>query len=471
MSVPAQRTTCLLVATLAALLPVACGGKPVQALSTEQPNLVLVVIDTLRRDHVGSYGYSKPTTPFMDGLAIDGVVFERAFSQASQTFASTSSLFTSRHFPITGGRRGDGDHKLHSVADVNLTLAEVLNQDGYDTLALFTNPHHYPASGFWQGFDEAEFTTAKEALRDSPLPYRTAPDVVDGFRSWLAERGRGTGNPFFAYLHFMDVHNPYRAPKDLATTFEARGGRRGLYMNGKPTGDEVPTQTDLRGMQGRYDAEIRLVDRELERMVEELVARGLWENTVLVVTSDHGDEFMEHGGLGHGRTLEKEMIAIPLLVHFGSTEGPRGVRVPGVVRNLDLAPTLLDIAGVEIPTRFEGRSLHGLFTEASLGETTEASYARIGNQRSLSTRDWHFIRDQHTGDQKLYDLGSDPAGLIDVAHLHADVVDAFNTRIADFETERIKAIEASQAIQEAEATSPAALDPELLDQLEALGYL
>ena len=187
----------------------------VAQLPPERPNIILVVIDALRRDHLGIYGYDKPTSPFMNSLAEEGLVFDRAYSHGSQTFNSTASLMTSRYFPYVVPRTPDDapisdlvpematQHARNPViAGLNLTLAEVLEGVEYQTLAVFTNPHHHSSSGFWQGFESARYLTPERRN----LPYAGASRVHEAFFEWYdTER---EGRPYFAYLHLMEVHNP-----------------------------------------------------------------------------------------------------------------------------------------------------------------------------------------------------------------------------------------------------------------------
>ena len=186
--------------------------------------MILVLVDALRRDHVGLYDYPKPTTPFMDELGHRGVVFDDALSQAPQTLNSTASLFTSRifpfllrgveHQPVPGVAPEQKDQwaRTPRLAAANLTVAEVLAASGNQTIALFNNPHHHPTSGFDQGFD-----TARLLDRDAGQAYATVDTVADAFLDWHATRD--PDRPYFAYLHLMDPHNPYRPPEAYRDIF------------------------------------------------------------------------------------------------------------------------------------------------------------------------------------------------------------------------------------------------------------
>lgn len=441
----------------------------------ERPDVLLVVIDALRRDAVGVYGSGRPTTPFLDRLAGVGVAFENAYSQSPHTFQSTATLMTSRYFPLVGASPGfepipglpEDLQRRHAevpyLAEENLTLAEALQGADYQTVGFFTNPHHHATSGFWQGFDEPRFLPRHSARK----PYARAPRVVRSFLAWLD--GRQDSGPYFAYLHVMDVHAPYNPPRELRREFVKVAGKD-RYMTGKPAGEERPSAADLAYMRGLYDGEVRLVDDSIRFLVAAIEERGRWGDTLLVVTSDHGDEFMDHGGLGHGTTLEKELIHIPLLLGgagLGSLPGERRRPQP-IVRNLDLMPTILEIAGVENLAEMDGESLLPTFMGGEGRPRSRTSFASIRSLRSLTDGKWHFIQDLESGATTLYDNELDPRGEDDVAAAHPAIVERFQQGIAAFEDWRRQTAEAARSSGD---RPPPPVDPAILEQLRALGYL
>ncbi|MEM7353408.1 MAG: sulfatase-like hydrolase/transferase, partial [Acidobacteriota bacterium] len=222
-----------------------CGGTPPpEPLSPSRPDLILIVIDALRRDHVGFHGQPAPTTPQLDRLAASGVVFDNAYAHAPQTFNSTAALLTSRYFPWLAEQQETGlagappENRYFALASANRTLAEALKDAGYQTMAVLTNPHHWAGSGFWQGFEHPIYLTADSRA----AAYARADRVHAAFLDWF-DRALQPG-PYFAYLHFMDVHNPYRAPRAIQRQFvTARGEDR--YTNGLPREDAVPSAEDL----------------------------------------------------------------------------------------------------------------------------------------------------------------------------------------------------------------------------------
>lgn len=441
-----------------------------------RPNIVVVLVDTLRRDHVGAYGYPRPTTPFLDSLAADGVVFDAAWSHAPQTLNSTTTIFTSTLFPelrlrfVPGRTEGERDLPVVSgIAEDNLTFAEVLAEHGYETVAVFTNPHHHEGSSFAQGFARWRFLPQPSEER----PYASAAEVNEVFRELV--RDTDPERPLLAYLHYMDVHQPYQPPPELEQQFVTVRGRV-RYMNGRPVGDAVPTEDDVRFMRDRYDASIRYVDDCLRDLFAMLAQRRERRPTVLLVLSDHGEEFMEHGGLGHGHSAYPELLRIPMILH--GAPFPPGTRVERLVRGIDVAPTLVELAGAELPESFEGRSLVPFIEAASAGEERAPrrfrddpeglSFAWHGHLRGLTFGPLHLAIDFETEERALFTVQGDqrlPDGE------RSAVVKArwLEGRWEPFETRLRQAHRLSVA--RSRKAPPPPLAPHTAAQLRALGYV
>jgi len=425
-------------------------------------HLLFVVVDTLRRDHVGLYGHGVPTTPFVDELAEDGLVYLAATTQASHTFPSTASLFTSRLRPTLTRNPGYRPHPRWSeeraanlapypaLARVNRTLAEELRDRGFRTLAVFTNPHHHATSGFWQGFEAARYLPP----RDPEQQHAVAGDVRRHFLELLDAEPPGERR-LYAHLHFMDPHTPYRPPARLAARFAPREGRDRFVRHGIP--ETPPSAEDLAYMRGLYDAEIRHVDDTLARIARDLEERGLWHDTLVVFAADHGEEFLEHGGLGHGTTLERELLRAPLVL--GNATGRPPHRETRLVANLDLAPSILHLLGLPPAPHFGGRPLPGVGPAGAPARSE--SPAAWKSLRSLTTPAWHLVHDEESGELRLYDLRADPDGRVDLAAERPDEVARLRERLARWWAEPDPPSD--------EASPP--LPPEVREQLEALGYL
>lgn len=460
------------------LMTTGCGSGTEEAVTEvvdDPPNIILILVDALRRDHVGLYGYPKPTTPFIDELGHGGVVFDDALSQAPQTLNSTASLFTSRSFPFLlkgvehdpipgiAPEQKEQWARTPRLAAANLTLAEVLQQAGYQTIALFNNPHHHATSGFGQGFDR---TTLLD--RDSGQAYARVDSVAAAFLDWHTTRDHD--RPYFAYLHLMDPHNPYRPPEEYRKLFSTGKGRY-IYVNGAP--DPSFNTADLETMKALYDAEIRYLDDGLRALRDELLRRGDLEDTVIVITADHGEELMDHEGLGHGKTVELEQLRIPMVLAGGPVSRTADTRIETPVRNLDLAPTIVEIAGLDTPGGFEGASLLPLFDEASpRPDPPRISYAWISRLRSLTSAEWHCTRDLATDRLKLYFRPDDPTGMSDVAGENQEMAALCIRELDLMEKLKIESEKKAAALKAIETGS--SLPPEsdkVLEQLKALGYI
>jgi arylsulfatase A-like enzyme len=297
---------------------------------TGRPDVVLIVLDTLRPDHLGIYGYDRETAPFLADWARRSVVFWRAFSASTWTAPSTASIFTSL-FPIQHGvvegmfvhdvrarevaKTGRSSLPLNRIPRAVPTLPEILQAAGYQTVGVVSNVNVGPEIGFSRGFD-----------RFDRLLDRDASELFARLRDWESDFD-GT-KPRFIYLHLNDIHGPYarRTP-----WFRASG-------------------TTLGDLRAAYDSEISYVDQVLGRMFDHF---GWDENAIVVIVSDHGEEFMEHGELGHGLSLYRELLQVLLIVRAPG-RGGEGRIVTGNVATLDILPTLVELVGLDLREEWEG---------------------------------------------------------------------------------------------------------------------
>lgn len=349
----------------------------------DAPNVLIFLIDTLRKDHVGAYGYGRDTTPHVDGLAKDGVVFRRLVPQSSWTKPSVASLLTST-YPNVHGAQDRPDVMRQGLP----TLAKALEGAGYETHAFFTNINVLPLWGFGN-----EFTRCVDV--DSAR-WREADDgkVVDAaIRTLEHVRGR----PWFMYVHTMGPHDPYTPPAPYARRFVTR---------------DVPGDAEARRRQAvidAYDGEIAYTDAQLGRLVGALKRFGEYDDTLIIVLSDHGEEFHEHGGEFHGHTLYEELLGVPLVMKLpgGRLAGEsRGALVQAV----DIAPTILDIVGAEAEPRFQGRSFVDVLENSGLDVRT--GYASLVNKalslRAATTNRGKYIHDLVERREMWFDLERDP---------------------------------------------------------------
>jgi arylsulfatase A-like enzyme len=354
-----------LVAAAVSVLAVSCGP-------AEKPNFILISIDSLRADHVGAYGYSRATTPHIDALAEESIVFENAVSTTSWTLPAHISMLTSR-FSEAHGVTAAGD----SLADSAITLPEILQENGYATAAVVSGPFLNRRFGFSQGFDIYDDETVSFAeINDShqgitsPLTHERALEILNHV----------AGEPFFLFLHYWDVHYDYAPPPPFDEMFDPdySGSVSG---NGFIRNDEIHRGMDPRDLEhvvALYDGEIAFTDSYLGELFAELKRLELWDNTLIVLTSDHGDEFFEHGNKGHRNTLYGELLDVPLIVKLPQ-QRRSGERLGNLAGIVDIAPTMLEVAGLPPLAGANGESLLNRM-DGSLdraGDNTEEPAGRV----------------------------------------------------------------------------------------------
>jgi arylsulfatase A-like enzyme len=290
--------------------------------------VILISLDTLGAGHMGAYGYSRDTTPFLDSFAQQGVLFESFVASATSTGPSHMSIMTS----LRPSRHGATKMLRPLIAPVP-TLAEWLRSKGFATAASTENAVLSRVRGFGRGFDEYVENKSVNFLN----PTGQIETTFAKGRAWL-ERNRSV--PAFLFLHTYQVHAPYRPPPAYASLFE---------------GDSLADTGDMPKARDAYDREIRYVDDQMRALIDWLAEESLLEDTLIVLTSDHGEEFREHGGVGHGSIPYEEVIRVPLLMRGPGV--PQGVRVRSVASHLDLVPTIVALLGVPSPEHVQGRSL------------------------------------------------------------------------------------------------------------------
>lgn len=434
--------------------------------AAEGPNLLVLLVDTLRADRLGLYGGAPSPSPTLDGLAARGLVFDQAMAQSSWTLPSVASLFTGllpRSHGAVGARSARGDAIYGLLADRLDTWPELALAAGVTTVAVTANPLVSGGTNLVQGFEIVEELPWDAAARR----WADASEVNDRFLAFL---DANAGHRFAAWLHYMEPHDPYRPPDDLRPPVPAgirpalaRGdvqaaARRINWEGGAPLGDH-----EIAWLARLYDAEITAWDRELGRLLTALAARGVLERTVIVVTSDHGEEFQEHGRLKHGSQLYEESIRVPLVL-VGPGIAPR--RVPSLAQGIDLAPTALGILGVPVPAALPGHDLRELaaappaqregLAETATGIGPDGAAADV---QALRSGQWKLIAMPDLGRRELYDLATDPAERRDLAAGAA-------------ETERLATrLDAVLAHAPPPPQRSAAPDPGLAERLRRLGYL
>ena len=441
--------------------------------SRARPNLIVIVLDALRADHLGVYGYGRDTSPALDAFARDAVVFEQAISQSTFTKASIASLFTGRapyeHGVYWGDRRAAGGGlAADALAERETTLAEALRTRDYLTAAWVQNSHLRPRMGFAQGFVD---------YRDQQ---GDAERIDRRFLAWLSTPARL--ERFFVYLHYIDLHDPYRPEPPYDTAFGGPGVEAayegididawGAYLAAVRSGEIEVSHDRVEAFRALYDGQIRYLDERVGRVFDELRERGLYDDSVIVVTSDHGDAFLEHGFVSHSATPYDELARVPLLIKLPASRHA-GRRVERQVRLIDVAPTLLELAGAPRPRRMSGCSLVPLLEGRPAewaAERPECLIAPIeiaeveGEAPTLGLRAGGYKYIVGPAGEELYDLERDPG---EQRNLLEEEGFGASPELAAFRglAERI-----TETRARAEAGS-VELDPQTVRELRGLGYI
>lgn len=376
--------------------------------------MLLVSIDSLRADHLGFMGYRADTSPALDRLAADGVVFSQVFSTSSWTLPAHAALFTGMH-DSSHGVLAARDRLSESVP----TLAEAFSRAGYRTVGFYAGPFLHPLFGLGRGFDEYIDCTSYELGSKSRAPESffgashrdvTGPIVRKKVISWLDGLG---ADRFFMFVHLWDVHYDYIPPPPYDSMFDAdyQGtiDGRNFRLN-KRFSREMPA-ADFDHILALYDGEIRFADETLGVILGALEARGLMDDTIVLVTADHGDEFLDHDGRGHRQTIYQEVARVPMVLYYPRVLEPR--RVDYTVSLIDAAPTLLDLAGVEPMPTVQGRSLRTIaqkgYQEGAEDWAALTELRIVGKSISSIVVGKKRLILYHGGAKRLYfDLENDP---------------------------------------------------------------
>jgi len=377
---------------VAALVLSACDQR------TSRPNVLLITIDTLRADRLGCYGYARARSPHIDRLAAQGALFERAYTTLPRTTQSIASILTGR-YPKSHGARG----LFSTLSPANLTLAEILQDQGYDTAAFVSNLFLRPGQGFEQGFKRYDNPPARWD-GDSAGPISSA--ALD----WL--KGRPAGQPFFLWVHYLDPHWTYRPGPPFDSLFDPGFMEPfTLYDDleaGRLTKGQVIFENRLNPRQvahvaSLYDGEIAQVDAALADLLD-YAARPDLKPLLVVLTSDHGESLGEHGyHFAHGEYLYQETLRVPLVVSFPG-QIPAGLRVEALVENVDVMPTIVALVGLHRVQAVDGRPL--LVPGAAAGQGIPGAWgAAPGRSMIFAESDFQLI---HPENRRYYIPG--PAG-------------------------------------------------------------
>jgi arylsulfatase A-like enzyme len=419
--------------------------------------MLLYVIDTLRADHLGYHGDPYAFTPHMDRFAGEGTVFTRAYASSSWTRASMASLFTGVQ-PLRHGTEGRRDSLPANIS----VLPELLRDAGYRTAFIATNPNVSSFFGFGRGFDEMIELYSRPSSEGEILPEELitkSDEVTRHAIEWM----KTAPQPFFLAILTIDPHLPYTAPPrfmDAARKSTARDSRDRRFRKFRRARRERRLDYDL-----GYRAEIALNDESFGSLLEWMRESSLLDETVVVLTADHGEEFWEHGHLQHGKNLFEEVLHVPLVVrHAGSPLLRPGQRIERPVRNIDAMPTLLEIAGIASPPELDATSLIG---DSAPDDSHIYAKLRLDgfDMEAIYEHPWKLVLDRGSGTEALFDLEKDPDEYAPIPEAGSQVASAARRRLRG-------AIEMlPHPVRGGAEAAPEDLPEEARRALEALGYL
>lgn len=383
-------------------------------------NILLITIDTLRADHLSFYGYRKIETRNLDRLAARGVWFDKALSASPWTAPSVASIMTSLYPAVHGVQKGV------ALDSGFTTLAEILGMEGFRTHAMVTNPYLSKDMNLNQGFGGYEFL-GSNPISKYLLNLDSAKVVTERAIQWLR---RFHKKRFFLWLHYNDPHIPYGFPNgtilpDYGKGYRGNIGNHFYAVRALRDGSLELSEEDKRHIQALYDADVLYADRHLGLLINEMERLGIMEKTIVVLTSDHGEEFWEHNGFEHGHSLYREVIRVPLIwVAPGMNGGPKTISQQ--VRLIDLKPTILDILGIQGAKATQGKSLIPLMmTGRDAFQRTAFSEALLYGREKKAIRkgSYTLIYEPETDKVELYDTFKDPLEKKNIARRNKAVVD------------------------------------------------
>lgn len=472
----------------AALLIYKLNNEPAEAATPPRPNIILISIDTLRADHLGCYGYSKNTSPNIDRFAGENVLYKNAFAQAPYTLPSHASMFTSLY---------PNQHlAVQALSEDHITMAEMLKVEGYATYAITGGGLVSERFGLMQGFDSVEYNKDSGYISED----REIHSKILTSLSLLKD----VKQPFFLFLHSYQVHVPYLHPKEYDIFYEGK-------YNGKITGDFIEdmkyqardelknvdkqnsfkiirffklSDENRKRMISHYDQGIYYTDTELQIFFDALKKAGMYEDSLIVLTSDHGDEFFEHGGWQHGHTLYNELIHVPMIIKYPGFMKQKPAEYDFTARLIDILPTMLDVIQVTTPYHLEGQSLVSnerkesgsaammidpdgeIFKISEISQNREYKYIQTNDKVIPIDKRSHFNRPKDF--EELYDLENDWLEATNIIESKPEE----KQKLVEIKKNHINsAAEYSKYLEQLESAEEQVLDPATIEQLKTLGYI
>lgn len=393
-------------------------------------NIVICLMDAATTHRMSCYGYNRKTTPNIDALAKKSVFFKNAFSQACYTVSSSGSLntglYAERHETYKAGP---------ALPESFTTMAEVMKANGFATAMFCTNGFANAEYGYAQGYDYCPNLKGDWGSRQDPYLMGREAILQQSAADWLE---KNKSNRIFAYVHFIPPHQNYEpADKFLnkwAIPYEGAPKTDANTLMAMQRGQKPYTQKDVDYIRDKYDEHMLYADYNTGLLIDKLKSLELWDNTLFIVISDHGEAFMEHGDFLHNTTLYDEMIHIPMIFKFPKEIRTHNNVVGGIVESIDIFPTLADLCGIQLTNSVDGKSLTPLvFTDQESIKDYTFSRSAHGMTPILSVRDrqYKYIYNMMRDNRELYDLKKDPGEKTNIAKKKPLIVESMHNLLKD----------------------------------------
>ncbi len=444
----------------------------------ESPNIVLISLDTLRADHTSIYGYPKEITPHLAQLAREAAIFDNGYTPASHTLLAHASMMTAL-YPETHGVI----ERSNTIASDDTLLAQVLHQAGYRTVAFINGGYLDPKYGFDRGFDVYDFAhDIKEG--------RSAEVTNQAIFEWLSEY---EGRPFFLFAHYFDIHSDWEyLPYESAPTYKSkfvgpapdgfRAGDGKIFASrflGKMNKEKLLyTDAERDYVKSLYDAGIAYTDFHIGALIDKLREVNLLDRTIIIIVSDHGEEFQEHGNMLHTQVFE-EVVRIPFLISFPEMRGSpqrscrtdgkswrtfKARRIETAAELVDLMPTIADCIGIPISSRIQGQSLMKLLEgDDQLNDRPVFVRNSSGSQMGIRKGKWKLIHAMKSGRSFLYDLKDDPGERENLAKRYPERAEVLLRELESWREE--------SHLARSDDRRDVEVSDEVIKALEALGYV
>jgi arylsulfatase A-like enzyme len=424
----------------------------------EKPNVIVILLDAVRFDHLGCYGYPRPTSPTIDAFAKEGLMFTQAISQSSYTKPVIASLFTSlypsQHSVFRNTRHDAQGNFISDVLDDSfLTMAEYLHAADFNTVGFLEQAQLRHYMGFAQGFC---------FYKPDMGP---APEINRGFFQWLPINKH---RQFFAYLHYLDAHAPYVPPTeyrdmfgsfDQAATFPERVKDWQKFKAEVTDGNLTLTPSDGEHLKALYDAEIRALDENLAALFAKLKKENVYENSLIILTADHGDEFLDHGSVDHAHTLYDELLRVPLIIRFPKSASQGTIHAQ--VQTIDILPTILDVLKLPADPHWMGRSLL-MYQNGANGHEPAPVFSERADLISLRSGTHKYIYNTELKTGELYDLQNDPGEKNDISAAEPQIANRMQGEVLQWLETMRKATPKESGVT---------IDQHSVKELRSLGYI